>query len=65
MAGKLAGAFLDEFAGCASRFYTNGNFHLPPDAPIEWSAVTGATFDTGVLIVGETRAGCLWVEDED
>jgi len=30
-----------------------------------WTSATSATFDMGVLVIGVTRAGCLWVEDED
>jgi len=30
-----------------------------------WTPATSATFDMGVLVVGTTKAGCLWVEDED
>jgi hypothetical protein len=30
-----------------------------------WMPATHATFDMGVLVIGATRVGCLWVEDED
>ncbi|KRR13705.1 hypothetical protein CQ12_17600 [Bradyrhizobium jicamae] len=30
-----------------------------------WMPATPATFDMGVLVIGTTKAGCLWVEDED
>ena len=30
-----------------------------------WTSATAATFDMGILVIGATRAGCLWVEDED
>ena len=30
-----------------------------------WSLATPATFDMGVLVIGESKAGCFWVEDED
>lgn len=30
-----------------------------------WMPATGATFDTGVLVISRDRCACLWVEDED
>ena len=30
-----------------------------------WSPATQATFDMGVLVIGTTKVGCLWVEEED
>jgi hypothetical protein len=30
-----------------------------------WTPATDATFDMGILVIGATKAGCLWVEDED
>jgi hypothetical protein len=33
--------------------------------PNSWTPATSATFDMGVLVIGATKAGCLWVEDED
>src|SRR5262245_28339241 len=30
-----------------------------------WTPATSATFDLGILVIGATTAGCLWVEDED
>lgn len=30
-----------------------------------FNSATPATFDMGVLVMGATRAGCLWVEEED
>ena len=30
-----------------------------------WTPATPATFDMGVLVLGASKAGCLWVEDED
>ena len=33
--------------------------------PTAWIPATTATFDAGILVVGGSRAGCLWVEDED
>ncbi len=56
-AQELTKQFFAKFGGRA-RFYSNGW----PDA---WNPATDATFDTGVLVLGEDCAGCLWVEDED
>lgn len=70
-AAELAGRFLAGFGVAGVRFYTNGTFGDPPRPGVggsrswSWNPVTGATFDTGVLILGTTRSGCLWVEDED
>ena len=33
--------------------------------PNSWNPATPATFDTGVLVMGTTKAGCFWVEEED
>ena len=30
-----------------------------------WSPATDAPFDTGLLVLGESESGCLWVEEED
>jgi len=30
-----------------------------------WTPATQATFDRGILVLGTTKAGCLWVEEED
>jgi hypothetical protein len=30
-----------------------------------WTPATDATFDMGVLVIGTTKVGCLWVEDEE
>lgn len=54
----LAEQFLEQF-GADAQFFGNG---WQPDG---WSPATDATFDTGVLIIGKDRSGCLWVEDED
>jgi len=33
--------------------------------PTNWMPATQATFDMGVLVMGSSKTGCLWVEDED
>jgi hypothetical protein len=30
-----------------------------------WKPATQATFDMGVLVIGTTKVGCLWVEEDD
>jgi hypothetical protein len=52
-AGQLADRFFSQF-GDGSRYFTNN-----------WCPVTDATFDEGILVLGQHRSGCLWVEDED
>jgi hypothetical protein len=64
LAEHLAEAFLDACADEAARYYTNGTFHEALGSA-SWNPVTKATFDTGVLVAGVVRAGCLWIEDED
>jgi hypothetical protein len=63
----LACRFLAQFDIEGVCYYTNLEFHEPLEA---WSGVnlepmTSATFDTGVLILGNQISGCLWIEDED
>lgn len=52
-AEQLAAEFLVQFGAQARYFTHNGR------------AVTEATFDTGVLVIGALQSGGLWVEDED
>ena len=52
----LARAFLDAIPG--ARFYSNGTRQ-------ESMPATGATFDGGVIALGDDRSACFWVEDED
>jgi hypothetical protein len=69
-AARLATEFLDQFGGSAS-YFTNGTFHESRRLSStvseggSWHPVTEATIDTGVLILGPKKSGCLWVEDED
>jgi hypothetical protein len=30
-----------------------------------WTPATSATFDLGILVIGASKGGCLWVEDDD
>jgi hypothetical protein len=48
------------FQGQDTKFATNASAH-----PNAWTPATEATFDLGVLVIGTSKAGCLWVEDED
>jgi hypothetical protein len=60
---ELVSLFFELYCGPSGRFFSNGDFSQKPAA--SWMPATEATFDTGVLIVGSARSGCLWVEDED
>jgi hypothetical protein len=59
-AASLWQQFLQQFDGQRLHFFSNCRSGLH-----QWIPATDATFDTGVLIVGESSSGCLWVEDED
>lgn len=63
----LVTRFLDHFGDEKPCFYTNGNYYEGQSSWVDlaWNPATDATFDTGVLILGQLKAGCLWVEDED
>ncbi|MGK3995948.1 hypothetical protein [Sorangium sp. So ce1024] len=63
-AARLAREFLEQFDRAGCRYFTNGNFGDDPTGA-SWTPATSATFDTGALILGASRSGCLWVEDED
>jgi hypothetical protein len=59
-AAELWQRFMTLFDGQDVEFVSN------TDALIDaWSPATPATFDMGVLVIGEGKAGCFWVEDED
>jgi hypothetical protein len=52
--------FLALFQGQDVSFFTNTVADAQSRNP-----ATDATFDMGILVIGATRAGCLWVEEED
>ncbi|MDZ4656599.1 MAG: hypothetical protein SH868_03370 [Bythopirellula sp.] len=58
----LSNAFIELFKGQICRFYSNGEWHIPYQ---EWTPATDATFDGGILALGEHLSGCVWFEDED
>jgi hypothetical protein len=67
-AEHYAKAFLDLFGTEGVVYYTNGDFYKDLDKESranKWNPVTPATIDTGVIVLGPTKSGCLWVEDED
>jgi len=64
--------FLSQF-GADSRFFTNGNWEDgwtksegkgASFGPL-WAPATDATFDGGVIVLGQSSSGVLWLEDED
>jgi hypothetical protein len=55
--------FMDLFQGDDVRFATNA--HSEGNHVTSWRPATQATFDTGVLVMGTTKVGCLWIEEED
>jgi hypothetical protein len=61
-AAHLADLFLSQFGNDGVTYFTNGWLH---EGSGGWTPATEATFDAGVLVIGPTNSGCLWVEDED
>lgn len=49
--------------GC--KFFTNALFVDNYSALGTWDSLTKATFDTGVVILGDRQIGIVWVKDED
>ena len=67
-AEELASQFIQEFGRPPCRFFTNFNFEERADGLLYMTSgwdVTGATFNTGVLVLGLQKSACVWVEDED
>ncbi len=62
-AKELAERFLEQF-GAEAKLYSNGWTGSETEST-GWNPATDATFDTGVLIIGNDHSGCIWVEDED
>jgi hypothetical protein len=52
-----------------TRYFTNGTWRAGRSGefehPVSWSPLTDATFDAGIVAVGEGFVGLAWVEDED
>ncbi|MBW4490496.1 MAG: hypothetical protein KME12_22180 [Trichocoleus desertorum ATA4-8-CV12] len=63
-AQALVNQFLDCFDEENAEYYTNGDYYSE-EVSHGWNPATAATFDTGILVIGKSRVGCLWVEDED
>jgi hypothetical protein len=69
-ASQLWEQFLELFAGQAIQFATNlgevsGCFDLSSEHAFSFSPATTATLDLGVIVLGTSNTGCLWVEEED
>jgi hypothetical protein len=47
------------------QFFTNASFENDYTSISTWDSITKATFDTGIIIVGNNRIGILWAKDED
>ena len=64
MSSARAAAFWQQFL----QLFNGQKLHLFSNSrsgPRQWNPATNSTFDIGVLVVGESSSGCLWVEDED
>lgn len=64
-AADLWRQFMALFDGKSVEFVTNVGAEFGSRTTFSWAPATAATFDMGILVIGATRAGCLWVEDED
>lgn len=62
-AASLARALIAH-CGQRARFATNTE-SVPGEMPLAWFPATDATFDCGVLIIGDRARAVYWVEDED
>jgi hypothetical protein len=72
MPSELAAELADRFCApvpAAIRYLTNGTWRAGPsddlEAPSSWCPITDATFDAGIVAVGESYLAVVWVEDED
>ncbi len=67
-AALLTERFFALFDGSV-RCFTNGNLVIrdadPSEVPGSWNPIAEATLDAGVVCLGSSRIGILWVEDED
>jgi len=63
-AQALATCFFECFNEETAQYYTNGDYYSGGSSH-GWNPATSATFDTGILVIDQSRSGCLWVEDED
>ncbi len=67
MTYDLAKGLARRFLACCCEgavFMTNGSL-AQPNKSGEWSPLTDATFDTGIIAISSRRVSLLWVEDED
>ena len=59
-AAELWQQFMALFDGQDVEFVSNTNTEMK-----SWCPAAAATFDMGVLVIGERKAGCFWIEEED
>jgi hypothetical protein len=59
-ASDLWKKFMAPFEGQKVEFATNTLLDMR-----SWTPATRATFDMGILAMGATKVGCLWVEEDD
>jgi hypothetical protein len=63
-AASLARALIAHCGQRRARFALNAEI-VPGEMPVAWFPATDATFDCGVLIIGDRAHAVYWVEDED
>jgi hypothetical protein len=67
-AEELASQVMQRFAHGGARFFTNAEFKHGAAAALvlsRWDPATTSSFDTGVIVLGDSESACVWVADED
>jgi hypothetical protein len=63
-AASIAAKFIDLFG--EARYFSNTIPNREDGTRAQgWNSITDATFDSGIIAVGQLEIGILWVEDED
>jgi hypothetical protein len=72
MPGEVAQELAERFCALfpqTARYFTNGGWRTSlggeAQSPVSWQPLTDATFDAGIVAVGNGYLGVAWVEDED
>ncbi|MGV3707777.1 MAG: hypothetical protein ACO1Q7_02980 [Gemmatimonas sp.] len=66
-ASDLSTALLDSVAE-PHRYFTNGDWAVGDEGEATfngWNPISDATFDSGIVCIGDGHAALFWVQDED